>query len=230
MKAKKVLKYAAAAIFVAVEIALYITFMVGGLSKSEANAVKYAGVILCAVFALYCCKNLRPCDFMLFAAMVLTVVSDWFLLITDENIEIGLSTFIIAQLLHFARIYVLRKKRPYVSAISRLVLCAAVITALHFLSALTLLTALVAVYFCNLLVNFADSFLLLKVNKLYALFSLGLLLFICCDICVGLYNFGKVLSINIPVSVRNFADKGMWAFYLPSQTLIVLSGEITQTK
>ncbi len=224
MKAKRVIKFAVTAVFIAAEVALYLTFMLGDSGNSD--AVKYSGVIVCAVFSLYCCKNLRLCDFLLAGAMVFTVISDWFLLITEENLEIGLATFIIAQLLHFARIYVLRKKRPYVSLISRLLLCCAVIVVLYFLSALELLTALVAVYFCNLLINFLDSFLLLKINKLYALLCLGLLLFICCDICVGLYNFGRVLSISIPAAVINFADRGMWAFYLPSQTLIVLSGEI----
>lgn len=226
MKAKKVVNIAAASLFIAAEIAIYLTFMCAGLNKSSANAVKYTGIILCAAFAVFCCKNLRPCDFLLAAAMIFTVISDWFLLIIEDNLEIGLSTFIIAQLLHFARIYVLRKKQPYISLILRLLLCAAGIILLYYFNSLTLLTALVCVYFINLLVNFADSFLLLKINKLYALFTIGLLLFICCDVCVGLYNFGKVLNISIPSAVRSFADTGMWAFYLPSQTLIVLSGEI----
>lgn len=230
MKAKKIARAAAITIFIAVETAVYITYMCFGLSKSDADAVKYTGVILCAAFAVYCCKNARPCDFLLAAAMAFTVAADWFLLIIEENLEAGLALFITAQLLHFARIYVLRKKRPYVSLILRLLLCVGVIAALYLFDSLTLLTALVAVYFCNLLFNFFNSFALFKVNGLYALFTLGLLLFICCDICVGLYNFGGVLDISIPLSIIKFADKGMWAFYLPSQTLIALSGEIKKTR
>ncbi len=226
MKARKIARAAIITLFAAAEIAIYIAFMCFDLSQSASLAIKYAGVIICAAFALYCCKNLRPCDFVLCAAMIFTVVSDWFLLITGENLEIGLTTFIIAQLLHFTRIYLVRKRRPYLSLALRLGFSAAAAIALTGLGYLTLLTALAAVYFCNLLINFADSFALIKINRLYAVFTLGLLLFIGCDICVGLFNFGSALSIKLPTGVIAFAKKGMWAFYLPSQTLIALSGEI----
>ena len=47
---------------------------------------------------------------------------------------------------------------------------------------------------------------------------LGLLLFVGCDVCVGLHNLA-----GLPVPLSAFAQVGMWLFYLPSQVLIVLS-------
>ena len=48
------------------------------------------------------------------------------------------------------------------------------------------------------------------------MFAIGLLLFTCCDICVGAWNLGLL---------PGFTRIGMWLFYLPSQVLIVLSQE-----
>lgn len=56
-------------------------------------------------------------------------------------------------------------------------------------------------------------------SKSLALFAWGLSLFVCCDVCVGLWN----LSVPLPPALLEFARVGMWLFYLPSQVLIVLS-------
>ena len=49
-------------------------------------------------------------------------------------------------------------------------------------------------------------------------FGIGLLLFVGCDVCVGLHNL-----TGTPAPLAAFAQVGMWLFYLPSQVLIVLS-------
>ena len=50
------------------------------------------------------------------------------------------------------------------------------------------------------------------------MFGTGLLLFVGCDLCVGLHNLA-----GIPAPLAAFARVGMWLFYLPSQVLITLS-------
>ena len=64
-----------------------------------------------------------------------------------------------------------------------------------------------------------------KLDKEYLIFSLGLLLFIGCDINVGLNNVH--LFEGIDYSLVNFL---MWVFYLPSQVLLSLTNFIAQEK
>lgn len=88
-------------------------------------------------------------------------------------------------------------------------------------------------YFLTLCLNAVEAYVLshpLKerwhdeaaAGKVRPIFAVGLILFICCDICVGLWN----LYPPPPRLLREFAQVGMWFFYLPSQVLIVLSQEL----
>ncbi len=80
----------------------------------------------------------------------------------------------------------------------------------------------VGLYFLNLCLNTVEAWILkLKApqDPLLSRFAWGLLLFVCCDVCVGLWN----ISIFLPAPLAEFSRVGMWLFYLPSQVLIVLS-------
>ena len=95
---------------------------------------------------------------------------------------------------------------------------AAALALLQALGALSPLNALSGVYFTQLLANGAESLTLRRQGRPYIFFSIGLFLFIGCDICVGLHNL-------VPASAAGaFARVGMWMFYLPAQVLITLSG------
>ncbi|MCD8200895.1 MAG: lysoplasmalogenase family protein, partial [Clostridia bacterium] len=213
MRLSNRIKIPVAALFVACEIALYITFMAGSLDYDTDIAVKYSSVCICAFFALLCCYSLEPTDFLLLGAMVFTIVSDWFLLVTGENIVVGLSTFIVAQLLHFVRISIIRRKVPIVSIILRVVIPVVAIVVMAFMDDLLCAeTVLVAIYFSQLVMNFADSIVLCKKSRLYILLCVGMFLFICCDINVGLYNLSAVTDVKLSSSVINFAEYAMWAF------------------
>ena len=77
------------------------------------------------------------------------------------------------------------------------------------------LNALALVYFPELVCNAAAA---LSLGRRGRMFGLGLLLFVGCDVCVGLHNLA-----GLPAPLSAFAQVGMWLFYLPSQVLIVLS-------
>ena len=78
------------------------------------------------------------------------------------------------------------------------------------------LNALAALYFSNFLWNAAAT---LRVpGRRGRLFALGMWLFLCCDVCVGLRN----LHI-LPPAGAAWVQMGMWFFYLPGQVLISLS-------
>ncbi len=199
--------------------------MGGWTKEAETDTfVKYAGVLLCLVFAIYCCHTGEIHDLLLFFALSFTVVSDYFLLVSGTHFEIGLITFIIAQLFHFARICTIKKKVPFFSIILRILIPVAAIAVIYFLRLLdmSLLIILCAIYFPNLLMNFVDSLTLCKQRAQCILMALGFLLFIGCDINVGLYNLAEDLSLT--TRATEIVNYLMWAFYLPSQTLLVLSG------
>ncbi|MFA7367435.1 MAG: hypothetical protein WC008_03885, partial [Bacilli bacterium] len=60
--------------------------------------------------------------------------------------------------------------------------------------------------------------------KANPLFALGLVLFVCCDIFVGLYNLSSYVQVGEIVNTINTSGIDFaWGFYLPSQVLIVLS-------
>ena len=85
------------------------------------------------------------------------------------------------------------------------------------LGILTPLNALALAYFSNFLCNTIQSWAL--PGRRLRLFSLGLTLFLCCDICVGVFNSPGIA----PGWLEHFSGIGMWLFYLPGQVLIALS-------
>lgn len=223
---KSKLKIAVAAVFVAAEIVLYALFLAedfGGADVGDNVWLKYATVVLAFAFALTSFAFVKKADkvglydaILLSLALALTLTSDWFLLVQGDFFEIALITFICAQLCHFARIG-RTKLWLVISIVLRLVLPTVIIAVLASLGELSGLYALVAIYFVQLVMNFAENVALAIVAKDRAerikaiILSLGFLLFIGCDICVGCMNlYGE-------------AGELIWLFYTPSQVLIALS-------
>ena len=218
------IRFALAAIFVVVEIVLYALFLSEDFGSAGVGAnewLKYSTVALAFLFALthfvFCGKGKDLSDVVLLVlGLALTLVSDYFLLVKGDYFEIGLSTFICAQICYFARIK--RGKIWLISSIVvRVLLSVAGIIALCLTGYGEALYLLVAVYFVQLVGNFVENVIVAattkdKTERLNAiLLSAGFLLFIGCDISVGVMNlFGE-------------AGEYIWLFYTPSQVLIALS-------
>lgn len=148
-----------------------------------------------------------------------TLLADYFLLIRDDNYILGISSFIIVQAIYF--LY-LKPKHWKISLIMRSVIFLAILSILFIIKIDDVSAYFAGFYFTNLIMNMTDSWIGGKKN---ILMSLGLLLFIGCDLSVGLNNLSSYISYSssfIDALVR-FSDVGMWLFYVPSQTLIVLS-------
>lgn len=180
--------------------------------QGDSTWVKFAAICLCCVTAL---EGSRTIDGALVAAaLCLTVGADWFLLVrngaTDLSLLLGLGLFITVQLLYAVRLFRMRGNRMcrwgFPSRLAALLLCT-----LCLLGPFPLAVILSLFYFVNLLINTVEAFAL---SSKAPLFALGLLLFVCCDLCVGARNLGIFVS---------FTWWGSWLFYLPSQALIVLS-------
>lgn len=207
--------------FLTAELVLYALYWADPFGQN-ADAVKYAGIVLCFLVALFfACLGGRSARITC-VAFAFTLVSDWFLLIRQDHFEVGLVAFCAVQALYCVRLG--GGKFPKVGLPLRFGLAALAWAALAILHLFTLLTALAALYFVNLLMNTADAFL--RAKGAGWLFAAGLLLFVGCDVCVGLFNLGAFVSVELPSALYDFAAYGMWGFYFPSQTLIALSAAL----
>ena len=230
----KKIDYIVISVFILLEIALYLSFLFIDkgifVTRIESSALKYAGISLCLAFSLYCLiRKRKMINCFIPIALVFTLISDYFLLFnTNQNLYVyGLITFIITQLIYFAFILYLRKSKLelLINLLVRSLLTIAALVVAFYLNYSDVLTILALVYFVELLSNFLYSTFLIKLDKEYLIFSLGLLLFIGCDINVGLNNVH--LFEGIDYSLVNFL---MWVFYLPSQVLLSLTNFIAQEK
>ena len=217
---KKIFKIIALSVFYIVGISLYISFMVMDSNGSDSTFIKYGVVISSLSFSLLSFSFIKDkkdiIDVSLLSiGLIFTLISDYFLLVANSNFEVGVTTFIFAQLSYFVRfIFIDKYSRYQVVTFStiRLVLPVIGIIVLVSIKELSLLYVLVVIYFIQLVMNFAEAILMfIKDKKMSSiLLGLGFLLFIGCDICVGLANIGYNEMYNIS-----------WVFYAPSQLLIV---------
>lgn len=204
-------------IFPAAAGTLWLVFLFLDLTGAgDSTGVKFAAICLCLAAAL---TGATSRDGRLVAlALGLTVGADVFLLLLNRDggdQVAGVCLFLVVQLLYAYRLYCLGDKTSRMF-LPRLALSGLLVG----LSLFPLWCA--AVYFLNLCCNAVQAWLLKRKRpgeKPPARFAWGLLLFIGCDVCVGLWN----ISPALPAALAEFSRVGMWLFYLPSQVLIVLS-------
>ena len=192
--------------FILAELIIYLCFLAGDLFGFDTSLIKYAGIVLCFIRALYGRNRIIA------LAFGLTLISDFILLLLNRYYAAGVCFFILVQMTYLYFLY-RQQCRPYLLFRS-LVFCFG-LAALLVCRQIDLLNLVVLFYFINLLGNALSSF----TNPKLRLMSLGFVLFICCDVCVGLHNLlpdGRLYDI---------VTYCMWLFYLPSQVLIALGSE-----
>ena len=227
---QSVLKTVLFGVFILAETAIYIAFIAIQVpTHTDPIYLKYSGILLCVLVSAASIYFFRKDGFFskdgiaMTVALVFTAISDLFILVLNRHYEVGVSTFIIVQLAHFARIYLISGKKPWISLGIRLGFIVAALITFGVLGKLNALIGLVCVYFPLLVANVVDSALLIKISKKYILYFVGLLLFLGCDIFVGLCEAGKIGISIIPADLDFFAHLMIWLCYLPAQTCIVLS-------
>lgn len=209
--------------FLGLETVIFFTFLALQLrTGDDPVALKYTGVVLCFAYALFCCLSKREYSYFIAGAMLFTCVSDMFIFVLDDYYEIGVTTFAVTQTVYFLMIYRLLGKKPYISLAIRLGSAATLICVLAVLGFLSPLTFIVSIYFTMLVFNAAESVRLIKISKKFILLTAGYLLFILCDVCVGVHHL-DMLSVDIPAAMLDAVILLTWVFYLPSQTLIAFS-------
>ena len=204
----------AALLFLVLEGAVYAAFLAMDLAGLGGLSIwpKYAGVLLCVVFACRCA--LRGGDRLIPFALACTALADLFLLVLNRYYPLGVAIFLVVQTLYLLR---LRRDGADSALWLRAGLALILALAVYGLGMLSPLNLLVCLYFSQLLSNTCLAWTVK--GRSQRLFALGLTLFVGCDVCVGLFN----LSGLVPDALYHFARVGMWLFYLPSQVLIALS-------
>ena len=214
-------KYILIYCFIAIEAILYLLFLsidFLNFKIGDSTIYRYITVTITFLFSVIILfinkkENENIIDNILLSlALLFTLSADLFLLVIYKYFELGVLLFIIAHLFHFMRIILINKKILY-SIILRILIPIIIIIILAISKLITSLNVLASIYFAQLIMNFIDNLILyikLK-NYKFLLLTIGFFLFICCDICVGLYNLKDIMGEFI------------WVFYTPSQVFIALS-------
>lgn len=202
-------------LFLALEAVLYAAFLTWDLTIGGrgSNPIKFTGILLCLGYSLY--LERRGGSRLVPAALALTALADVFLLLLDSHYALGVLLFCLVQGVYLVRI--LRCGGRSLWGL-RIVLFLLALLVLKRLGLLLPLNVLALFYFSNFLCNALASLGCPGQNM--RLFSVGLWLFLCCDVCVGLFQSPELAS----PAVGAFVQIGMWLFYLPAQVLIALSG------
>lgn len=186
--------------FLGAELLIYLAFLLMDLLRvGDTTALKFIAICLVGLMGvLFDSASEIRC------ALVFTVAADVFLLVLDRYYPIGVSLFLLVQILY--ALYLDDVK----GLIPRMICVGLVVVLFYKTGALQMLAAgYITLFLCNLIRAGTKA-------KENAMFFIGLLLFFCCDLCVGIYNIGAG-------ALHSFARVAMWGFYLPGQILILLS-------
>lgn len=219
-------------LFILIHLILYLFIYAFKIITGKTETIAdYIVVISCFLFSLVYFIIKRNSNTLIFLiAFLFTILADTNLLILDDNYELGILTFIIVQFAYFW--YILKNmytkdNYSYLIAIRLITIVIGVIASL-IVQTDKLLVCLVIIYISNLVINLIISIIPRKRNLL---FSLGLFLFLLCDICVGCYNIGDIIDISntsLFYKIANLPFNIAWLFYHPSQVLLAISNYIKE--
>ena len=219
-------------LFILIHLILYLFIYAFKIITGKTETIAdYIVVISCFLFSLVYFIIKRNSNTLIFViAFLFTILADTNLLILDDNYELGILAFIIVQFAYFW--YILKNmytkdNYSYLIAIRLITIVIGVIASL-IVQTDKLLVCLVIIYISNLVINLIISIIPRKRNLL---FSLGLFLFLLCDICVVCYNIGDIIDISntsLFYKIANLPFNIAWLFYHPSQVLLAISNYIKE--
>lgn len=232
-------------LFVLIQICLYGVFL--SLDLADGNVllsarIKFSIILICFCYALFTKKGAdKGIIFCLRGAMLFTAISDLLILFLDYYFY-GVLSFILVQQLYGIRNSIalsirdpLKQNRYLRNAFILRISIQLITTGL-----LSFLLTLAGVKPDRLFFASVFYFICILTNVIFSvkayfgkpcfgnlIFSVGMVLFLLCDINVGIFNMAGFVSV--PESVYGvlyaFSSILMWTFYAPSQVLIALSGD-----
>lgn len=203
-------------IFLIAEAVLFCTFVTMDIMNlGGENIVKYIAISLVGIMGLRAGK--QKDNIVVTIALLFTMLADVFLILVG-NFVAGVAVFICVQTCYTVRFSFMSGK-PLVGELLKRLLPGLILGGLatYFLG---IDVGIVVAYACSFAVNFVHGFELhiLKPSARHLRFAIGLLLFACCDLCVGIHNLQP--DFMTEQMIRN-AEVMTWIFYLPSQILIL---------
>lgn len=187
---------------------------------------EYALVVLCFVYA-WACRSRDLDGLLAFLALLCTAGADLFLVaLREEQWLPGMTVFCFAQLFWALRLLRMEEGWRRITHILVWVFACGtlLIVAIILSRGQAPLLPLCAVYASLLLTTVVFSWL----TPRNLLFTLGMTLFLGCDIFVAVNNAALYLDLNAYPLLKTLHDipfNMMWAFYGPSQMLLALSSD-----
>lgn len=191
----------------------------------------FLAVILAFVFSIYLLLtniNINKELILLSCGLFCTVLADLFLVVIKPMMQLhAMIFFSLTQICYFIIIYLNQENtnKKVIHLIIRITitgisLLATVLVLKENTDALSLISLF---YYANLISNIIFSF---TINEINIIFSIGLILFACCDLLIGLNIMASsYLPIEEGTLLYFLAHPGFnlaWVFYVPSQVLLSL--------
>lgn len=210
------------AIFILLEILNCCFVFIPEIRIFNIKTHQYISVVFAALFSLF---QVRKLNFN-HLAFLFIVIADLFLtLLRPQILELGLLFFILSQVCFAIMIYLDQKEKSKLpNLITRITLSVIGVLVVGIVSKWNLILILTTIYGVNVILNLVCSLMKQKINWLL---SVGLILFILCDVSIGLnagidmgmfpeegdafYNFIAGISFNTG-----------WLYYIPCLTLLSL--------
>lgn len=186
--------------------------------------LQYTAVLVCFMMTLILPN--RTLDWLFVTtALLFTVISDTFLVLLEGYQLIAVISFCVVQLLYAIRLWYSDQYRFTHNVIFRIIFLVLMeILAYAVLKEKYDFLILITIFYLSLLIGNIVHAITFK--KEQALFLVALILFLLCDLVVGLSVSDNYLSISSYAIIGRILDIPInlaWFFYLPSQVLIVLS-------
>lgn len=205
-------------IFILIELALF-PFAVFIFPNNRIP--QYSAVVIAFIYSIY--MSFKKDDQLIITiALFNTLIADLFILLLEKYIEVGMIFFIITQLVYFFLVFKNENKTKAIIHLSVLgVLLIGSITGVLLIlkDNVNMIIIESCIYGSLLLTNMAFSF---TNFKLFKTVSIGLLLFVFCDLGVA-YGFLKDMGLVYSEFISSLPFNYVWIFYLPSQALISLN-------
>lgn len=191
----------------------------------------FLAVVLAFVFSIYLLLtniNINKELILLSCGLFCTVLADLFLVVIKPMMQLhAMIFFSLTQICYFIIIYLNQENtnKKVIHLIIRITitgisLLATVLVLKENTDALSLISLF---YYANLISNIIFSF---TINEINIIFSIGLILFACCDLLIGLnIMVSSYLPIEEGTLLYFLAHPGFnlaWVFYVPSQVLLSL--------
>ncbi|AFS79492.1 putative membrane protein [Gottschalkia acidurici 9a] len=196
------------------------------------DIVKYISILLCFIISLLIGKRAISVKdrCLLQVGLLFTVLADLCLLILGY-FKLGVAFFCITQIVYFFR-YKVKVNFSIIMSYMKIlsIILIVCLSVNYFWLKADIIIPISIFYFICLLNSIIESLKLLR-NKRYPypnayMIAIGMILFLLCDINVGLYNISRAGNFQ-PWLIKVLRDVSyplIWLFYLPSQVLLSLSG------